>query len=232
MKYSFSAESTIEEVLDDAMRHVKTRRELADALGCEVRTTREFAAQVCAEISAVKPEYLAEFEPAIIDSLHRPEMMTRYHALAALLALAQLDARVLDRARSSASDLDPIEDSLFDEESGKIRLNAFRLLAYYGSTTAARSEKVWPLLSEAIRCYHGDTEFVPMMNELIAMLQAKASPVVRQDAADLFCFDAENGAGVLKRKASVIAALAPEPPKVKEKKRPQDDDDEIVEIDE
>lgn len=226
MKYSFTPDSAINETYDDAVRHVKTRRELADALSCNTRALREFASRIFVEIASEKPELLVEFEADIIDSLHRPEPMTRYNALAMLLALLENDSKIVDRVRQSGDDIDPLEDCLFDEESGQVRMGAFKILSRYGGTTATRSEKVWPLLSEAVRCYHGDSEFVPMLNELINMLGAKAAPTVRQEAGDLFCFDAENGHGLLQKKAAAIAALAPNPPRMKEKIVPVSDDDE------
>ena len=77
--------------------------------------------------------------------------------LEALTIMVDFDSRTCAKALPEA------ESSLFDEESGPVRLGAMRFLCKYGATTAARSEKVWPLIDEGIQCYHGDLEFNDML---------------------------------------------------------------------
>lgn len=208
MKYSFSQETPVDESVELASRRVKVRRELIDALGGDVRGMREYSSDVILAIARTKPELLVEFEVEIIDALHRPEPMTRYNTLMVIHELTALDAKIVDKA------FGPIEDCLYDEDSGAVRFNAFRALALYGGTTPIRSEKVWPYLSDAVRCFHGDSEFIPMLNDLIAMLEAKASDNVKIEAGNLFFFDSTNGRGQLKRKSAQVVALSPEPPQV------------------
>ena len=86
---------------------------------------------------------------------------------------------------------------------------AFRLMCSYGATTSHRSDRVWPLVDDAIRCYHGDAEFPAMLTSLIAMVTANAADSVKIAAADRMLFDAENAKGLLKRRASSIVAAAP-----------------------
>ena len=204
MKYSFTPETPLAETVDSALRRVKTRRELADALGNESRAIREYAAQVLVEVAQADISLLQDFEDDIIDALDRPESLTRYSMVEVIGALAQLNPKIVLKA------YEPLEDCLYDEDSGTVRLYAFRVFAAYGATRTARSQKVWPDLSMALRCFHGDPEFIPMMNELIMMLNGKADQKVKDSAAELFFFDIENARGLLKRKAETIATFAPE----------------------
>lgn len=47
------------------------------------------------------------------------------------------------------------ETALFDEISSTLRYAAFRLLCVWGATSVERSREAWPILDEAIQCYHG-----------------------------------------------------------------------------
>jgi hypothetical protein len=204
MKYSFTIETPQAETLDSALKRVKVRRELADALGGPTRPLREYASDIFAQIARLDPKELLDFQAEIIDALDRPESLTRYNMLETILELSRLNPKIVITA------FDPIEDCLYDEDSGTVRLYAFRVFAHYGATGTARSMKVWTDLSEAIRCYHGDPEFIPMLNEVITMLGGKVDQKVKDAAAELFAFDADNGKGTLKRKAAAITAFAPE----------------------
>jgi hypothetical protein len=117
--------------------------------------------------------------------------------------LVAVDARCVDRALAGA------ETALHDEESGVVRLAAFRLLTTYGATTSHRSERVWPLIAEAIRCYHGDAEFPAMLSGVYRMVCGNASDEVKHAAAEIMSFDAENAKGLLKRRAARIVGCAP-----------------------
>ena len=99
--------------------------------------------------------------------------------------------------------------ALHDEDSGVVRLAAFRLLATYGATTETRSEKVWPLLGEAIRIYHGDSEFPQMLTGLIKLVSGNASDEVREAAADTMSFDADHSKGLTGRRAKQVVSCAP-----------------------
>jgi len=204
MKYSFTSETPLEETIDSALRRVKTRRELADALGNESRMLREYAAQVFVGVAGSDATLLQDFEDDIVDALDRPESLTRYSMLEVIAALSQLDSKIVLKA------YEPLEDCLYDEDSGTVRLYAFRVFAAYGASGPARSQKVWSDLSMALRCYRGDQEFIPMMNELITMLGGKVDQKVKDSAAELFFFDIENAKGLLKRKAELVATFAPE----------------------
>lgn len=205
MKYSFTVEDPIEATVESAKKRVKVRRELAHALGGESRPLRQYAASVLLEVANEDPAQVVEFEPEILDALSRPEPMTVYQALRIVDKLVGVDARVVDRT------FDVIEACLH-EESATVRLSAFRTLAHYGGTTPTRSERVWPPLADAIRCYHGDNEFPPMLSALTDMLGAKASDQVKTEAAWLFEFDVENSDDFLARKAAQIVDFAKDVP--------------------
>ncbi len=200
---TFSPDADKTELAAAAPKSKKLLKEIVDALAGEDRRSRQFAASVVHEIGAEHPELLKTYAPELADALHRPESQTRWEVLGTFEELISVDARLVDKALAGA------ETALHDEESGVVRLAAFRLLCAYGATTAHRSERVWPLIDEAIRCYHGDAEFPAMLTSVYEMVTGNASDEVKLAAAERMSFDAENAKGLLKRRASRIVAAAP-----------------------
>ena len=95
---------------------------------------------------------------ALVDALNRPEARRDGNAsISSLCSSITIIVRVTRRIPGA-------ETALFDEGSGPLRLAALRFLCKLGSTTEARSERVWPLIDEAIQCYHGDLEFSDMLS--------------------------------------------------------------------
>ncbi len=182
---------------------------LVGALSGDDRRTRQFAASVVHEVGTQAPALLKPHADELADALHRPESQTRWEILGTFELLVPVDARLVDKALPGA------EAALHDETSGVVRLAAFRVFTAYGATTAHRSDKVWPLVGEAIRCYHGDPEFQQMLQGLYRMVSGNASDDVKIAAAELMAFDAENGKGLLKRRASQIVECAPKKRKKK-----------------
>lgn len=162
------------------------------------RRTRQLSASVLAVIARENPELVADRTNAFVDALNRPEAQTRWECLDALTELVAVDSRACDKAIPGA------ETALFDEESGPARLAAMRFLCRLGSTTENRSEKVWPLIDEAIQCYHGDFEFQDMLVAVTGFSEGKLADAVKEALAGRMAFDASNGKGVLKRRAAQI----------------------------
>lgn len=162
------------------------------------RRNRQKAANILAVAAHMKPEKLEPHIGDMIDALNRPEAQTRWECLEALVMMVPIDSRACDRA------LDGAETALFDEDNGLLRLAAVRFLCKLGATTEKRSDKVWPLLDEAIQCYHGDQEFQEMLVAIEEFSQGKISSTAKQELKDRMAFDAENGKGALKARASQI----------------------------
>ncbi|MCL2504218.1 MAG: hypothetical protein FWE94_06475 [Coriobacteriia bacterium] len=189
-----------------ARKAVDSSAVLSDVVGAlsgEDRRARQFAASVVHEIADHDPALLKPFVDELADALHRPESQTRWEVLGTFEELVGVDARLVDKALTGT------EAALHDEESGVVRLAAFRLLVAYGATTARRSERAWSLVSESLRCYHGDPEFLPMLDGIYKMVCGNASDKVKRSAAEAMAFDAENAKGTLKRRALRIVACAP-----------------------
>ena len=85
-----------------------------------------------------------------------------------------------------------------------MRLAAMRFLCKLGATTENRSERVWPLIDEAIQCYHGDLEFQDMLVSVIDFSAGKLAPSVKKELGARMAVDASNGKGPLKRRAQQI----------------------------
>ena len=67
-----------------------------------------------------------------------------------------------------------------------------RFLCRLGSTTENRSQKVWPLIDEAIQCYHGDIEFQEMLVAVIAFSEGKLADEVAEELKSRMAFDAKS----------------------------------------
>ncbi len=200
---SFAPGDDKHEVAMRAIEDPAVLGEVVSALSGEDRRMRQFSASVVNEVAVDEPALLKPYAEQLADTLHRPESQTRWEVLGAFEKLVPVDARLVDKA------LEGTETALHDEESGVVRLAAFRLLTTYGATTAKRSERVWPLVAEAIRCYHGDPEFISMLSGVYRMVCGHASDEVKIAAAELMTFDAENAKGLLKRRAARIVECAP-----------------------
>ncbi|MGN0035465.1 MAG: hypothetical protein ACI364_07030 [Coriobacteriales bacterium] len=193
-----------EEIANAALNDVSVLDKVVEAISGDNRRMRQRCAGALAEISRSQPELLIPYAHDLADALHRPEARTRWECLDALTNIVPVDARACDRGFSGA------EASLFDEESNLARLSAFRFLAAYGATTENRASRVWPLLDEAIQCYHGDPEYPEMLASIVRFAQGKASREVKDQLVSRLSFDAENGHGLLGRrsKEAVEAAQA------------------------
>ncbi len=140
--------------------------------------------------------------PALIEALDRPEAQTRWEALDALTALATTCPEQLGDAFEGA------ETALFDEISSTLRYAAFRLLCVWGATSVERSREAWPILDEAIQCYHGDLEYRDMLGCLYEFGQGEIDAEVAEKLALRLKFDAENGKGsYLKARSSEICEM-------------------------
>ena len=140
--------------------------------------------------------------PALVDALFRPEAQTRWEALDALSELVPAHAQAVAEAYEGA------EASLFDESSSTVRIAAFRLIARLAATSEELSDTSWPLLDEAIQCFHGDTGYRDMLQVLLELAQGKASEKTKAALAERMAFDAENGHGSVKARSAEIVAAA------------------------
>lgn len=175
-------------------------KEHVETLKGSSRRDRQQAAAVIAEVARMDATLIVPFGAQLVNALSLPEAQTRWEILDALTEMCSEDTRSCDKA------LDGAEVALFDEDSGPLRLSAMRFLCRIGATTETRSEKVWGLIDEGIQCYHGDLEFNEMLNALVEFSSGKLAPNVKEEFAERMRFDATNGRGVLKKRASAIVS--------------------------
>ena len=188
----------IKKLAESALADEAQLGELAEKLSVGSRRERQQAAAVLFQVTKANPEIMVPHIDVLIDALNRPEAQTRWECLEMLTLLVEYDARTCSKAIAEA------EVSLFDEESGPVRLGAMRFLCKLGATTANRSDKVWPLIDEGIQCYHGDLEFTDMLVAITEFSNGKLSDGVKQALSSRMAFDAANGKGALKRRAQQI----------------------------
>lgn len=175
---------------------------LIDEVSGPVRRARQEASHTLTSMLADDPNALGDKLPAVaeamVDALFRPEAQTRWEALDALRYIADVDPTLVEDSYEGA------EASLFDENNSRVRVSAFCLIARMGSKSLDAAEKAWPLLDEAIQCYHGDVEFNDMLNAVAEFATGKLSEHVKEALVERMSFDAHNGRGALKRKAQTI----------------------------
>lgn len=178
------------------------------------RRKRQFAARVVRLLAERDPELIAPHIDVLIESLERPEAKTRWEVLDALVYL------VPNHGKEVGGAYDGAEAALFDEISSTLRYAAFRFLCVWGATSRDRSKKVWPILDEAIQCFHGDLEYRDMLSCLHDFADGKISGDVASELAGRLKFDAENGKGVyLKARSSEIYEMLVKRFKIVEPKR-------------
>ena len=169
MKQELSAEEAEQLALVENDRDALSA--LVDDLSGHSRRKRQMAAHVMLLVAQREPELLSEFIPDLIDALYRPEAQTRWEILDALTLL------VPEHAKEIGAAFDGAEAALFDDLSSILHFSAFRLLVTWGATERGRSKKVWPILDEAIQCYHGDLEYrVVFMSSPRARSRAASLP--------------------------------------------------------
>ena len=187
MKQELSAEEAEQLALVENDRDALSA--LVDDLSGHSRRKRQMAAHVMLLVAQREPELLSEFIPDLIDALYRPEAQTRWEILDALTLL------VPEHAKEIGAAFDGAEAALFDDLSSILHFSAFCLLVTWGATERGRSKKVWPILDEAIQCYHGDLEYRDMLGCLHEFAEGKIEGGVAGELAGRLRFDAESGKG-------------------------------------
>lgn len=170
---------------------------LVEALSRRDRKSRQQSAHAIAELAKVSPSDLLPYIDDIVDAIERPEAQTRWEVLDALTSLSRIDAQ------AAAKGFEGAEAALFDEESGLLRFTAFRYFAKLAEDPTL-SSRAWPLLDEALQCYHGDPEFAGMLDACVELAQKSVEPSVRIALAERMKFDAHSGKGPLSYRAKQI----------------------------
>lgn len=139
----------------------KKRDKLVEDLEGPHRLARQKAAQALLDIAKKTPSDLIDIVDDLIDALDRPEPQTRIRVLETLTLVIHDNPKPIAKKLSDA--VDAMQLSLFEETSSLVRLAAFKLLIEVASISPAMSLKFWPLIDEAIMCFHGSPEYVDML---------------------------------------------------------------------
>lgn len=157
-------------------------------LSAESRRVRQVAAHELAQLAETNPEDLVPYMEQLVDGLSRPEAQTRWELFHVLSAIVKY------KPEACSSGIEEAEASMLDEESPKLRLEAYRFLAAYGATSPSASDKVWPLLEATLQCYHGSPEFREMLQATVEFCQGKLSKKTKNAVLARAEFDAEKSA--------------------------------------
>ena len=177
---------------NDQEARLAQMRILVEELAGSSRRRRQEVAHKIATVAHTDASMVTPFVGSLMDALDRPEAQTRWEVLDALTALVD------EHAEEVAPAFEAAETALFDEDYAPVRLAGFVFLCRFGATSEERSDQVWPLLDEAIQCYHGDPEYRDMLVALLAFVQGAASAATKAALAERLKFDAENGASYVK----------------------------------
>lgn len=147
---------------------------------------------------------IVEVAGELIAALDHTEAQTRWECLNALAEVATQDPSLVEGAFPVAEEL------LFEDGSAVTRMAAFRFVAHYGACGQQESELAWPLLSEAVQCYHGDSEYRTMLLGLLDFVHGDISDEVRASLAKRMSFDARHGRGFIRTYSAEILAATKE----------------------
>lgn len=180
--------------------------QLVATLSGSVRRERQEAAHALATATRQDSSAVSRYVDVLVEALHVPEAQTRWEVLDALSILCAQNPDEVAGAFAGA------EESLFDEASSTVRLSAFRMLTRVGATSAERSQKAWPLLDEAIQCFHGDAEYRDMLTCLLEFAQGDLADDVRSALIDRVSFDAQSARGYIQSFSENIIDAAKQTP--------------------
>lgn len=195
-----SRTENIKSAADEIIEDNSKLDEYLEELQGDSRMQRQKSAAIVAEVTRRNKDLLVPYTQIFVDALDFPEAQTRWEVLDILAITCEDDSRTAEKAIPGA------EDALFDEDSGPLRLSAMRFFCRIGRTTEKRSQKVWPLINEAIQCYHGDVEYNDMLIALIDFSEGKLAKDVKKEFSERMAFDAENGKGTLGKRSAIIVA--------------------------
>ena len=181
---------------------IQVREACVERLGGTNRRERQEASHSLAQMAKNDPMLVLPAADALVDALSCPEALTRWECLEALSIIATVDAPSVESAFAGA------EDSLFDELSASTRVAAFRFLSRMGAASKDRSEKVWPIMSEALQCYHGDPEYRDMLACLKEFATGDISDDVRAALIQRMEFDSKSGRGLTRMYSAEIIDIA------------------------
>lgn len=196
-----------EEVTTTESNEVKTLDAYIDDLGGSSRRARQEAAHEIAKMVKEAPTdvegSIKQVAETLVDALFKPEAQTRWEALDALSEICLSHPELVKNAYEGA------EASLFDDNNARVRIAAFRFLCRLAATNSKQSDKIWPILDEAIQCYHGDQGYRDMLATLLELAEGKASKATKAALAERLKFDAENGRGYVQvLSADIVKAAA------------------------
>ena len=169
-----------------------------DDLSDSSRKVRQQAAVALSECCTKEAEAILPYGKELIKALDLSDVRLRWAVIDVLTALAPYDTKLCAKA------LPGIENALFDEFNGPLHLASVRFLCVYGAQSPKASDNVWPLLDEAIQCFHGDQEFQDMLNLLVDFSQGKLSKATKEGLKERMQFDASNNRGLTQRRAQTI----------------------------
>ncbi|MEE8715606.1 MAG: hypothetical protein SOI26_07075 [Coriobacteriales bacterium] len=156
------------------------------------RKDRQSSAHTISQIAQANPEVLVPYIDNLVDAIDRPEAQTRWEVLDALSSVCSVDPEGAKRASEGA------EEALYDEESGMLRATAFRFFSKLAATSQENAAQIWPLLDEALQCFHGDPEYLGMLEDVANLLESGCVDArTRGEIASRVKFDAQNGKGRL-----------------------------------
>ena len=188
----------LNELAESFLKSDKVYSEVFKELNAGSRRKRQIAASVISAAAKINPERVFDNIDELTDALHKPEAQTRWEILDTFTSIASVKPELCEGVLSEA------DEALFDEDNGFERLASLRFLCRYGASSQERSAQVWPLLDEALQCYHGDVEFNDMLLAVIEFSEGNLDAKVKDGLKARMSFDAENSKGTLGKRAKRI----------------------------
>ena len=179
----------------------QARDALIEMLEGTNRKLRQESARALAMMAREDVTLLLDKVDVFVEALSLPEAQTRWECLDVLSEVARERPDAVLDAFAGA------EESLFDDGSASARLAAFRFLTRYGSIKPECATKAWPLISEAVQCYHGDPEYREMLICLKDFAGGNLGDDVRKQLGERMKFDATTGRGFIRAYSTEICSI-------------------------
>lgn len=195
------AASDIESLASSLVSDAETLSRIVEALSSSSRKQRQLASSVIAAVASAEPSILVPMIDDLVDALSCKEAQTRRDILNALTCLVPFDANSCKHAFEDA------EIALFDESNGLVRLAAMRFICAIGASSPEQSSEAWPLIEEAIQCFHGDAEFQEMLAAVALFAQGDIDAEVKNALRTRMSFDAQYSKGATKKSAQHIIGI-------------------------
>lgn len=174
---------------------------LVSDISSNSRLSRQKAASTFSKLARVEPERVLAHLDLLFAALDCKEARTKAAVLETLAVLSAHDSSLVEKVYDYA------EEALFDDDDGSLRLMGMFFLCKAGAVNQQASLRAWPLIDEALQCFHGEPEFCDMLTFVSEYAATLEDSSIKEGLKSRLSFDAESSSGILRKRAQSILSL-------------------------